>query len=333
MVQFCYMKKIIFTLILVLLALPSLFAQDEEIMLIRPGRETFAHFPSSILGNKHTLTVFLPEQFIPLKGTYPLAVLFGAGPKQAAEAEAFMRNNKRNNKMIVAAVNFEGTDYADADKIARFVSRELLPYLETNYPVLPGEENRIVAARGAAGSAVALKLANIPHLFGGVSLSSPGDAFKKSAPLVKPRRVFVTGTQAELALAQKTLEAAGLEYGVNFALEYSRPETSYFSALPAAYFSAPAADVTLTRLTAQTGGNTLLLDTDETVSVRMLARLKNGLAYDYVPAALRISPMYLAWDAARGTLTPLPGAEAGTVKIRPVVDKPSFLFKIKLKKQ
>ncbi len=328
MLQFCYMRKILFMLALAVCAAPALFAQDEEIMLIKPGRETFAHFPSATLGNKHTLTVFLPEKFIPLKGSYPLAVLFGAGPKQAAQAEAFLQNNK----MIVAAVDFQDEDYADADKITRFVSRELVPYLETNYPVLPGEENRIIAARGEAGASAALALLKTPHLFGGISLASPGRALEQAQLPARSFRAFVTGTQAELASAQQTLEAAGLAYGPGFALEYTRDNDAYFDALPAAYFFAPAQNLTLARLTAQTGGDALVLGTEETVSVRFLARLKNGFAYDYVPASLRISPMYLAWDAATGSFSALPGAEAGTVKIRPVVDKPSFSIKIKLKK-
>lgn len=323
------MKKILFIWAAVLLSAPVLFAQNEEIMLIKPGRETFAHFPSSVLGNKHTLTVFLPEEFIPLKGRYPLAVLFGAGPKQAAEAEAFMERHK----MIVAALDFEEEDYAQTDKIIRFVSRELVPYLETNYPVLPGTQNRVIAARGAAGVQAALKLLQTPGLFGGAALSSPGEAWKNVPFTRTDFRVAVTGTQTELALAQQTLESAEFLYGPGFVLSYATPQDTPFSALDAAYFSAPAAELALTRLTVQTSGNTLLLDTDETVSVRFLARLNNRLTYDYVPSALRISPMYLSWDASRGTLSVLPGAEAQTVKVRPIVDKPPFSFKIKLKKQ
>lgn len=323
------MKKLFFSAALLLLGAPALFAQNEEIMIINPGRETFAHFPSAALGNKHTLTVFLPEPFIPLKGRYPLAVLLGAGPKQAQEAAAFMQLNK----VIVAAVNFEENDYEDAEKVSRFVSRELLPYLETNYPVLPGTENRVIAARGTAGAVLALKLLSLPGVFGGVSLASPGDAFTKMELPKTSFRAFITGTQAELALAQKTLEAAGLTYGPGFALEYMQPQRPWFGALPAAYFFAPDKEVVLTRLSAGSSVKELALESDETASVRILAHLKNGLAYDYVPASLRISPMYLGWNAPRGELAVLPGAEAGTVKIRPVVDKPSFSVKIKLKKQ
>lgn len=305
-------------------------AQEEERLLINPGRETFIHFPTASLGNKYTLTVFLPEPYIPLKGRYPLAVLLGAGPKQAQEAAAFLEKNK----MIVAAVNFEEADYASrAEDIQRFLSRELMPYLETNYPVLPGAENRIIAARGENGAKAALRVLAVPGLFGGVSLASPGGAWTEIPLPQRPLRAFVTGTQGELALAQRTLENAGFAFGPDFALEYQKENASWFGALAADYLFAPRADLQLTRFSAGTDVKMLALSSDESAVLRVLAYLKNGLAYDYVPARLRMSPPYLNWNAEKGILTVLPGAESGTVKIRPVVDKPSFTVKIKLKKQ
>lgn len=297
-------------------------------MIIKPGRETFAHFPSAVLGNKHTLTVFLPEAFVPLKGRYPLIVLLGAGPKQAQEAAAYMEHNKA----IVGAVNFEEADYANQEQIVRFVARELLPYLETNYPVLPGTENRVIAALGEQGAATALKLLAMPGIFSRVALASPGNTWKKAVLPAQPFRAFVTGTQAELALAQQTLEKAGLVYGPGFAVEYASAELPLFGALRTDYLFAPEAALALVRLSADVSEKELTLESSDTVSLRILAKLKNGLTLDYVPPSLRISPMYLKWDASQGTLRALAGAYAGTVKIRPLVDKPSFSVKIKLKK-
>ncbi|MGN0017291.1 MAG: alpha/beta hydrolase-fold protein [Candidatus Avelusimicrobium sp.] len=322
------MKKHFFAAVLALLAACPLFAQEEEIMIINPGRETFVHFPSAVLGNKHTLTVFLPETFVPLKGRYPLIVLMGAGPKQADEAAAYMERNKA----IVAAVNFEEADYAKREKIVRFVSRELLPYLETNYPVLPGAENRVIASRGTGGAVTAAALLQVPGVFGGAAFISPGDAWEKTTLPTTPFRAFVTGSQAELALAQQTLEKAGLAYGPGFVMEYASSSAPWFGALRTDYLFAPAADLAVTRFKADVSGNELKLESADTVSLRVLARLKNGLTVDYVPSSLRISPMFLEWNAARGTLRALAGADAGTVKISPVVDKPSFSVKIKLKK-
>lgn len=321
------MKKLFAVLWVVLTTLP-LFAQQEELMIIKPGRETFVHFPSAVLGNKHTLTVFLPESFVPLKGRYPLIVLLGAGPKQAQEAASYMEHNKA----IVAAVNFEESDYANQEQIVRFVSRELVPYLETNYPVLPGKEHRAIAAQGQAGAATALKLLALPGVFSRVALASPGKVWEAAVLPSVAFRAFVTGSQAELALAQQRLEKGGLLYGPGFAMEYTSSELPLFGALRVDYLFAPEAELAVVHFSAHVSGKELVLESADTVSLRVLARLKNGLTMDYVPASLRISPLFLKWDAPHGTLRALAGAYPGTVKIRPFVDKPSFVVKIKLKK-
>lgn len=328
MVKFKNMKKHFFAVLLALLAASSLFAQTEEMMIIKPGRETFVHFPSETMGNKHTLTVFLPEAFVPLKGRYPLIVLLGAGPRQAQQAALYMEQNKA----LVAAVDFEEADYAAQEKIVRFVSRELLPYLQTNYPVLPGPENCVIAAQGRQGAVTAFSLLARPGLFSGAALASPGDAWADISLPSKPFRVFVTGTQDELAQAQEVLERAGLEYGPGFALEYASAAMPLFGALRTDYLFVPQADLTLEHFRADLSGKELKLESADTVSLRILARLKNGITADYVPPALRISPLYLKWNPRAGTLRALAGADAGAVKIRSVVDKPSFSVKIRLKK-
>lgn len=328
MVKFKNMKKHFFAILLVLLAGSSSFAQTEEMMIIKPGRETFVHFPSETIGSKHTLTVFLPEAFVPLKGRYPLIVLLGAGPQQAPQAAAYMEWNKA----VVAAIDFEEADYAEREKIVRFVSRELLPYLQTNYPILPGPENCVIAAQGRQGAVAAFALLSRPGLFSGAALASPGDAWADIRIPSKPFRAFVTGTQDELARAQEALEQAGQAYGPGFALEYASAETSVFGALRTDYLFAPQEELTLSHLRADVSGRELQLESADTVSLRILARLKNGITVDYVPPALRISPLYLKWTPRAGTLRALAGADAGTVKIRPVVDKPSFSVKIRLKK-
>ena len=129
------------------------------------------------------------------------------------------------------------------------------------------------------------------------------------------------------------LEAAGLSYGTGFALAYAGRAAGWFNALPLDYFFAPADKAALRRLSAKTDVSSLSLDSDETALLTVTAVLKNGRKFAYVPVSLRVSPPYLDWDASRGALSVLPGAEAGTVQIRGGVDKTAFRTKIKLKKQ
>lgn len=322
------MKKIYLTLACVFIA-SLCSAQEDERMIINPGRETFVHFPSAVLGNKYTMSVFLPENAVPLSRYYPVVYLLGAGPKQAREAQAFLETNKA----VVVGINFEEADYNDGAKIVQFISRELVPYIDTNYLTLTRPENRVIAARGKGAAVVAMELFAKPNLFGGLSLASVADAAEHIKLPSSSARVFVTGTQAELAHAQQKLEAAGLSYGTGFALAYADRTAGWFDALPLDYFFAPADKAVLRRLSARTDASSLRLESDDTVSLSVTAVLKNGRKFAYVPVSLRVSPPYLDWDEARGELSVLPGAEAGTVKIRGGVDKTEFTAKIKLKKQ
>ena len=76
----------------------------------------------------------------------------------------------------------------------------------------------------------------------------------------------------------------------------------------------------------------MTLDDAQPVSLRVWALLANGDLFHYVPFQLRFSPPYLSWRPFAGELRVVPGATAGTVRVRNNVDKPSFTVKINLKK-
>ena len=322
------MKKIILFAFCILWS-GFLSAQDNtELMIINPGRETFAHFPSATLGNKYNLTVFLPEPFVPLKGHYPLAVVLGIGAEESEAAETFLQTDK----MIVAGVNFTEKDYNEPEKIVRFVSKELLPYLETNYPVLPGEKNRVIVAKGKGGARVALLLAGIPKTFAATALLSPGDALRAFVlPARGLTRILAAGTQAELAATQQALEENGWEYGSDFAL-LQNTKNNIWDLLKKDYLLAAKEDLALVFLKGKLAASALSLSGRESVGLKVTARLKNATAFDYVPSSLRMSPPFLVWNPSLGALSALPGAETGSVKIHFVRGNADFSVKLRLKK-
>ena len=59
--------------------------------MIKPFRETFLNFPSDTLGKDAlVVTVFLPEEKVPLRKDYPVLYVLGLGPKQAEEINTFI---------------------------------------------------------------------------------------------------------------------------------------------------------------------------------------------------------------------------------------------------
>lgn len=324
-----YMKKLYLLIAFLGLACGS-FAQEDSRLIINPGRETFIHFPSAVLGDQYTLTVFLPEEAVPLSRRYPVVYLLGAGPKQAEQAKQFLERYKA----LVVGVNFQEADYQNRAKIVEFISRELMPYIDTNYLTFTDPSRRVIAARGKSAALTAMELFAKPNLFGQLALAFPADAVQQLVlPAAGTPRVFVAGTQAELALAQQKLESLGLAYGEGFALAYAQQTASLFEGVDYGYLSAPAEKVTLKRLKGRVSASSLTLESDTPVKLEVSARLKNGREYAYVPVSLRISPPYFVWNARRGELSLLAGAEAGKVKISGGVDKKTFSVKIRLKKQ
>ena len=312
-----------------LFAVTSLPVQAEDSrVFIHPGRETFVYFPSVSLGSAYTVTFFLPEDHVPLSRNYPVVVALGVTPKQAKEAAALTRRGPA----IVVGINFEEKDYVQrAAQIQKFLSQELLPYIDSNYWTLAAPQHRILAANGKSAVRVALRVAQNPSLYGALALFSPADVWE-DAP-VPAVRTLVNGTQAELAVAQQFFEKNGKTYGVDFALRYGTPTDTWFNEIDTAYLWAPAQAVSLKRLEAALTKKVLPLDKTEKVFLRAWAVLENDSFFHYIPSQLRVSPPYVLWDPLTGSLNALPGAQPGKVRLSNFVDNPAFSIKLELKKQ
>ena len=52
------------------------------------------------------------------------------------------------HKALVVGINLTPEEMADAARVVRFFKRELIPYVDTNYPTLADASHRAVAAQG-----------------------------------------------------------------------------------------------------------------------------------------------------------------------------------------
>ena len=322
------MKKLLF--LLTLLTAPAWGAaqETEPLILLNPGRETFINFPSQTLPGK-TVTFFLPEPAVPLTGHYPVVYVLGAIPKNAPLAQAFM--DVTPHKALVVGVNLTPEEMADAARVVRFFKRELIPYVDTNYPTLANAAHRAVAAQGTEGGLLAYALLYQPELFTQALLADPDPALLNASHLPQNVRLAAWGDRPVLAALQARLENAGLAYGTNFVLREGEP-ANLFEELPMAYWLAPAEKVSVRRVRAAVSPARISL-TGGVAQLQVTAQLANGRVYDFYPSALRMSPPYLDYDALAGTLSVISGAEPATVKISAQTGKTAYRTKIKLKKQ
>lgn len=322
------MKKLLFLLAVLTAPVWCAAQETEPLILLNPGRETFINFPSQTLPGK-TVTFFLPQQATPLTGRYPVVYVLGAIPKNAPLAQAFM--DVTPHKALVVGINLTPEEMADAARVVHFFKRELIPYVDTNYPTLADASHRAVAAQGTEGGLLAYALLYQPELFTQALLAEPDPALLNASYLPKNIRLAAWGDRPVLSALQARLENVGLTYGTNFVLREGEP-ANLFEELPMAYWLAPAEKVALRRVRAAVTPARLVLS-GGVAHLQATAQLANGRVYDFYPSVLRMSPPYLDYNAPAGTLSVISGAEPATVKISGGAGKTAYRTKIRLKKQ
>ena len=298
-------------------------------MLINPGRETFLNFPSATVGNEKTVTVFLPESSVPLRQRYPVVYMLGVGPKSAPQAQAHLETMRQ--KAILVGVNFDEKELADTEKIVRFFSRELVPYIDTNYFTLDEAAGRGVAAAGIEGAKAAAALLAKKNLFTRAVVLNGGTEPVSLAGADPSLRVLLAGERAQAIVWQQTLTDMNKVFGPDF-ITVLGTDMNLWDALDLNYLFAPADTLSVKKLKGAVFPAKISIQNDEKSRLNVKALLANGNEYDFIPLQLRLSPPYLNWNAAEGELSLISGAEKGTVKIRAFVDNKKFQTKIRLKK-
>lgn len=316
-------------LVWMLLICPVLaYAVQDSRMFVTAGRETFFNFPSEELGDKYTLTVFLPTEVAPVRQHYPVVYFIGL---DRSDLDAFHAFAKKNKVFLVGLFIEPKEMIALADKMYPFMMRELIPYIDTNYATQADPSGRILAARGEEASSVVLSVFE-KGIFGALSLQNPGDALKKmSVPLQS--RVFIQGTQEELAIASRLFVSSGLQYGPQYAFDYAPFDAGWLDGVNIAYLTAPTEKVRVKKINLVLGGKTIPLEKGKSVSLQVYTTLANGLKTVFIPHELRMSPPYLDWQENMGMLRVRAGAETGLVKIAVGVDKVESFGQIYIKKQ
>ncbi len=321
------MKKYLFTFLLAICT-PFVYGieTDQSLLLINPGRETYINYPSQILKSRFNVTVFLPEKYVPLKKQYPVILWLGAEPKQAPKAKEL----QERYPAVIVGINWKEADYNDPEQLVAFITRELVPYIDTNYFTFAEPEKRLLVAEGEQASRLVLALLKKPYFANAAAITalSEPEVYKDIPGAV---RLYIRGEQAGLSVAQKSLETAQKTYGTDFVLHYNRESDGWWEISRPDYLWAPREQVQLKRLDAELDAKYLVLTENKAAHLRIWAVLENQQFFDYIPGQVRMSPPYLTWDETTGSLRPIAGATKGTVRLGAVVDKPGFSAKIKLK--
>lgn len=320
------MKKILLLLTTIGLSCIS-FAQESR-MFVAPGRETFFAFPSSVLGDKYTLTVFLPTEVAPISKHYPVVYFIGL---DRSDRETFQQFAQENGVFLAGLFIPEEEMEQVREKLPEFVSAEWVPYMDTNYSTIAFPSGRVLAARGEVSGSVVAEIFSKGN-FAGLSLLNPGSNLT-GIRCPANARVFVSGTQEELASVSRLMAQNGVKYGEQYALDYAPFEEGWLDALNMKYLMAPAKDVKVKKIEIQAGSKTLPAVAEKSTSLRVYTQLGNGMKTVFVPQEVRTSPPFLDWQDQLGMLRVRSGADVGPVKIKIQVDNVENTAKIMLKKQ
>lgn len=324
------MKKI---LLLVCLFLPvCAFAapESQSRLFIAPGRETFFNFPSEIMGNVYSLTMYLPEEAVPLKGRYPVVYYVGLDREHKDIYSQFAKKNK----VLLVGIGLTENELARQTKRAvDFITQELIPYIDTNYATFDSPDRRVIMAQGKYAGRVAVESFNQGHSIYKLALQDAQGALENIHLPQAATRIFVRDTPAEQANNTQLLAAQGGVYGAGYFLQNTTLDASVLDEDVFKYLFAPEEDVSLQKVKAVAGVKTLSLSEGKSASVQVVTQLKNGLKGVYVPETLRMSPPYLNWNSTLGMVSVISGAESGNVQISGFVNNLPYSVEIMLKKQ
>ena len=324
------MKKILLLIGLLLPVCAFAAPESQSRLFIAPGRETFFNFPSEIMGNIYSLTMYLPEDAVPLKGRYPVVYYVGLDREHKDIYSQFAKKNK----VLLVGIGLTEKELARQTKqTGDFITQELIPYIDTNYATFDSPDKRVIIAQGKYASRVAVEAFNQGHSIYNLALQDAQGAVENINLPQASTRIFVRDTPTEQANNTQLLQAQNSAYGTGFFLQNTTFDANVLDEEVFDYLFAPEADVSLKNVQAVAGVKTLSLKEGKSASLQIITELKNGLKGVYVPQTLRMSPPYLNWNSTMGMVAVISGAESGPVKISGFVDNLPYSTEIMLKKQ
>jgi enterochelin esterase family protein len=142
-----------------------------------PGQLNELVVQSSALGGDYPVTLYLPAGFRPT-GAYPLVVMHDGGDfLRYAAAQTVLDNLIHRRQMAEAVVAFlhpkdRLKEYANSAEHAEFVTRELLPWLENEFPVAGRPSARCLLGSSFGAVASLATARRFPGTYGSLALLS-----------------------------------------------------------------------------------------------------------------------------------------------------------------
>lgn len=199
------MKKILSALgILIMLSGLAAYSQDEGDLL---AVATYRKISSNVLNEERTIAVSLPYLYDKLGKRYPVLYVLDGEDLSLASFIGMARflsphripemiivgilNTNRNRDLFATKVEgLPDTDESGASRFLRFLSKELIPYIDSNYRTT---SHRTIYGQSAGGQFTIFALLTDPEVFSAYLASSPVIGYSNQVILNKAEGFFEPG--------------------------------------------------------------------------------------------------------------------------------------------
>lgn len=292
--------------------------KDDMRIYVKDGEEVITAFPSKYLKTDVKIGVILPQRYEKRESPFPVVYILGQNLVSKKQIEENFYLGKNDNPQAVFVSVLMPARPVSAAEIAEFFTLELLPYFELNYKVASSPKERVLAVSGP----LAVKGLEI--------VASKGDYFKNlaiilfettplpalSVGLQDDIKVWAAGNLSNMIRLQALLEKSGLKFPSGFAYKFAAPDKNknLWAEVNLNYLlNADTRKVKKAKVHSSIQHFSLAAMPSAEVWIDVL--LSGGFEVNYVPAEVRSAPPFFNWDSAAAHLTPIYGANEGTVTV------------------
>ena len=275
--------------------------KGEMRIFVKDGEDVITNFPSDNLNTSPKIHIVLPT--VKEQNRYPSIFIVSA--EEIDKAKIQERYPAFYGKYYFVTIRLEEGDFA------AFLTKDLLPYIEVNYPISEDAAGRTLIAKNS----FALNyLANLKILSAHVKNAALG--FDYSSPLpgieaAKGLNLWAVGPVDNMAALHAVLAKQNLVYLQDFAYNITKDGAANYDNLD---FLFNKEGRKITKITPYQQFKTLDLGRDYTSLFWLNLKAKSGYNLAYVPQDFRIAPPLLNWDREQAAFSIIPGAVEGKIK-------------------
>ncbi len=283
----------------------TLKPKGEMRVFVKEGEEIITNFESAYLTAAPKIHIIMPSEN--KQERKPSIYIIDSQEIDRAKIQERLPNFF--DKYFFVTVKLEN-DEAD---FAPFLTRELLPYVEVNYPISSKPKERTLIAKNTFAINY---LANLPELFEYLQNAILGFDYTSALPKIeapKGLNLWACGPLENMAALHVSLAKNNLVYLQDFAYNITKKDQLVEPANLEFLFNKEGRKIVKTNVYQPLVN--LDLSKDFAAPLWLNLTTKGGYNLAYVPQSVRVSPPFLNWDNEQGIFTVIPGATVGKVKV------------------